>query len=201
MWFADKWLYILQSFLSAPHLTGPNMCRGFIGWKATRAVQTLRSQTTSSTAQASRNSTATSVISLDSVALLFLSYLTPAAFVSQWLFNLCFYSSFFCHYSQIGSILWQAPRTSEVKSGSWLFPDFLCGEGLFSAHSLPSIRWATLIIHDPHVLQTDYKHLHLTTIIIIITAGEFYSPSCYLWFMPLRFNLEMRFKGRLVYAF
>lgn len=49
------------------------------------------------------------------------------------------------------------------------------------------------------MLQTDYKHLHLTTIIIIITAREFYSPSCNLRPMRLRFDFGVWFKGRFVY--
>lgn len=49
------------------------------------------------------------------------------------------------------------------------------------------------------MLQTDYKHLHLTTIIIIITAREFYSPSCNLRPMRLRFDSGVWFKGRFVY--
>lgn len=72
------------------------------------------------------------------------------------------------------------------------------GWGLFPL--LSSVSWATLIIHGPHVLQTDYKHLHLTTIIIIITAKEFYSPSCNLRLMGLRFDFGVWFKGGFVYS-
>lgn len=43
------------------------------------------------------------------------------------------------------------------------------------------------------MLQTDYKHLHLTTIIIITTARECYSPSCNLRPMRLRFDFGVWF--------
>lgn len=47
----SKGPYILQCFSSAEHLTGLNMCRGFIGWKTTKALPTLWPQTTCSAAQ------------------------------------------------------------------------------------------------------------------------------------------------------
>lgn len=50
------------------------------------------------------------------------------------------------------------------------------------------------------MLQTDYKHLHLTTIIIIITVGEFYSPSRNLRFVRSRFDFRVWFKGGFVYT-
>lgn len=69
---------------------------------------------------------------------------------------------------------------------------------LFSTRRLLSLWRPTLIIHGPHVLQTDYTHLHLTTIIIIITAREFYSPSCNLQLMQLMLDFRDWFTVKFV---
>lgn len=172
------------------------MCRGFIGWKPTRVPQTLRPQTTCRAAQASTG--------IHLQPLCFCSFFHTVHHCNVSLLDLFFMFLFILNLPFASNCFYVVTHSSRgqirILDVSRFVFFFLRGEvvtDFFPLTAFSSISWATLIIHGPHVLHTDYKHLHLTTVIIIIAAGEFYSPSCNLGFMRVRLDFGSVVRGSL----